>query len=47
MAATTKPATVRAETPVLPPARTSFLQRIGQWLFGLYALVMSALDFVF
>jgi len=47
MAATTKPAPVRAETPVLPPARISLLQRIGQWLFGLYALVMSALDFVF
>ena len=48
MAATTKPAPARADTLVtMPPVRTSFGQRIGHWLYRLYALGMTALDYVF
>lgn len=49
MSATTKSASRRVgETPALQPsAPLSPGQRLGQWFFRLYSLVMSALDIVF
>ncbi len=49
MSATTKPAPLRTEESPGPAMheRASFGQRLGQWFFWLYSVLMSALDYVF